>query len=65
MMNDFLWASVVQLCDINFISKDPQSLSSSNILYASMIMFVLMLKGVSLPGYGMDGWPASVKRKRG
>lgn len=28
---------------------------------ASMIMFVLMLKGESLPGYGMDGWPVKLQ----
>lgn len=28
---------------------------------ASLIMFVLMLKGVSLPGYGMDGWPVKLQ----
>lgn len=26
---------------------------------ASLIMF--MLKGVSLPGYGMDGWPVKLQ----
>lgn len=28
---------------------------------ASLIMSVLMLKGVSLHGYGMDGWPVKLQ----